>query len=107
MLIKTFLIITLFAFAVSAYSDSSENFESNDRTVDCDSFYAESGDYLLGNFISKHDLQYDYDRRNDSYEECFHFLSKFSLLVDEFKKEVNSKKRAYKIRPKSVFKYKF
>ena len=87
MTIKIFLIIALLGLAVSAYSNSFENSYSYETIIDCDSFYDESGDYLLGSFVSKNDLQYDYDRRNDSYEACFHFLGKFSLLIDQYRDE--------------------
>ena len=94
MIFKMLFMITVLVATVSSYSDSFENSESYELKVDCDSFYPESQDYLFRDFVSNNYLQFYYDRRNDSYEECFHFLSRFALLIDQYKKETANEEKS-------------
>jgi hypothetical protein len=84
MICKIFLVISLLiATSINTFSFERESFES----VDCDSFNLDSGIDSLISFVIQNDLQYDYDRRNDNYEACFDFLSKFNSLINQKKNE--------------------
>ena len=106
-----FFIITLLVSTV--FTSSIHN--------DCDSLYAESEDKNLERFLNRHDLQHDYERRNENFDACLQFLEKFFSLTDEFRREgdkpfdlvdddgnelIIKNKRAYK-KPKNKFSFKY
>jgi hypothetical protein len=102
---KAFLIISLLSVP-SIHSDSYEN--TYEPLINCDALYGVYND--LSDFIIRHELQLDYDRRNDNYETCFYFLNKLSLFLDNYqnqKVENNMNKRAYPKKHKSIMSFKY
>ena len=67
-------------------NESIESQESSEM-LDCDSYFVESQDSLLGRFLIRHNLQYYYVKRNENYEACLQFLDKFISLIDLYRKE--------------------
>jgi hypothetical protein len=98
-----------FLFILFLAGSSIESFE----LVDCDSLFLEAEDAYLGEFLIRHDLINDYERRNQDYDACFHFLGRFFLLIDQYRSEEGKQdafkfnKRAYRMRPKGVLKFNF
>jgi hypothetical protein len=66
-----------------------ESIESQETSemLDCDSYFVESQDSLLGRFLIRHNLQYYYVKRNENYEACLQFLDKFISLIDLYRRE--------------------
>ena len=78
-----FLIISILLLT-TIHSDSIENY-LDESLVDCDSLFIESNDKFLGIFLIKNDLFTEYERRNDNYKSCFHFLGIFFQLIDQYR----------------------
>jgi hypothetical protein len=107
MIFKALLIVAFLLAVVAAYSDS---FESSQPSINCDDLFTEAGDNHLTSFIQSHDLQFDYYRRNENYDSCIEFLNKFTMLIDEYRREQNVVKRAKinkLMRPKGAFNFNF
>jgi hypothetical protein len=86
---KLALIILLLSI-VSVFADSFESIESSSSSstlIDCDSLYSESEDDDLLSFITRNNLQHDYERRDDSFEACLQFLDKFITKIDQYRNE--------------------
>ena len=87
---KLALIILLLSI-VSVFADSFESIESSSSSssslIDCDSLYSESEDDDLLRFITRNDLQQDYERRDDSFGACLQFLDKFITKIDQYRNE--------------------
>ena len=105
MIFKEFLLILLL---VSIFSNSVESTKFN-----CDSLFLEAEDTYLGQFLFRHDLMGDYERRNQNFEACFHFLGRFFLLIDQYRNEEGKQdslkvnKRTSKMKPKGALKFNF
>jgi len=113
MIFNAFIIIVslLLSNGINSNSISTEN-NSFESLVDCDSMFIEAEDKFLFRFITRHQLQYDYDRRNDNYEACYKFLSEFFSLIDNYREEEGKQnqifkyKRTYKVNPNRAFRIK-
>jgi hypothetical protein len=98
---RTILVIIFLATLV--FSDS---FES-DESIDCDSLFIESEDSLLPRFIIRHNLQFYFIKRNENFETCMDFLSKFTAIIHKYRKEEGKQddfkisKRANRKKPNS------
>ena len=98
---RTILVIIFLATLV--FSDS---FES-DESIDCDSLFIESEDSLLPRFIIRHNLQFYFIKRNENFETCMDFLSKFTAIIHKYRKEEGNQddfkisKRANRKKPNS------
>jgi hypothetical protein len=106
MISKAFIIISLLlSNRIYSNSISIENNSLFESLVDCDSMFIEAEDKFLFRFIIRHQLEYDYDRRNDNYEACYKFLSEFFSLIDNYREEEGKQnhifkyKRIYKMNP--------
>ncbi len=104
MIFKEFLLVLLL---VSIFSKSVES------KINCDSLFLEAEDTYLDHFLIRHDLMGDYERRNQSYEACFHFLGRFFLLIDQYRNEEGKQdnlkvnKRKLKMNQKGTLKFNF
>ncbi len=104
MIFKEFLLVLLL---VSIFSKSVES------KINCDSLFLEAEDTYLDHFLIRHDLMSDYERRNQSYEACFHFLGRFFLLIDQYRNEEGKQdnlkvnKRKLKMNQKGTLKFNF
>lgn len=83
---RKFLIIFLFSVAIDLILAGKEN------NIDCDSIFVEAEESYLGDFVKKHNLQNDFDARNQNYESCLHFLGKLSTLINKHKEEEEEEK---------------
>ncbi len=93
MFVRKFLIIFLFSVAIDLI------LAANDKNIDCDSIFEEAEESYLAEFVKKHDLQNDFEARNQNYESCLHFLGKLSTLINEYKEQEEENK------PQDEFKF--
>ena len=84
-IILTILILTSTTIKPSSIEIKSD--ESSSTSINCDSFFMEAEDEFLFEFLIRHDLKNDYISRNENYEKCLKFLSKFILKIEQYKHE--------------------
>jgi len=99
MIFKVILIIAVLGLAAVTATAYSDSYELNEPEIDCDSLYEVTVDSLISSML-KNEIQFDYDRRNDNFDSCFEFMSKYFHLLDEFnmkkEKRAASKNKALK-----------
>lgn len=85
-IILTILILTSTTIKPSSIEIKSDE-SSSSTSINCDSFFMEAEDEFLFEFLIRHDLKNDYISRNENYEKCLKFLSKFILKIEQYKHE--------------------
>jgi hypothetical protein len=86
-IILTILILTSTTIKPSSIEIKSDESSSSSTSINCDSFFMEAEDEFLFEFLIRHDLKNDYISRNENYEKCLKFLSKFILKIEQYKHE--------------------
>ena len=110
---KISVIIKFLAATVSTFTDSFENTESymnhQQLIVTLSLSFSEARDYdddHLSSLVIKNELLYD--QRIDNYDACYHFISKFSSIIEQYKNQNHLKnKRKFKKQVLKILKLAF
>jgi hypothetical protein len=73
---------------IEQYRNKQDEIEDNKKSdVNCDLLFIESEDKYLVRFLIRNYLFIDYEKRNDNYESCFHFLGRFFQLIEQYRND--------------------